>query len=99
MTSVGENLVFALSARPKKTQGRTQGSPLRPALTLASAGTALHELRLARHRDRRNGEFDPVVLGRGEVFLGGHELVPGDRLAGVGGEASHDGDEGALAHV
>src|SRR5262249_35194090 len=56
------------------------------------------ELGHPRDCRRRDGVGAEAVVLRAEVFLGGEGLLPGDRLAGIGGHPAHDRHERALAH-
>src|SRR5262249_48095094 len=66
----------------------------------AAKASRLHEARHAGRRDGRVGEARvPGVRGRTEVLARAERHLPGDRLAGVGGHAAHDGQERAPGHV
>src|SRR5689334_15530140 len=62
-------------------------------------GEASDELGDPRLRDGAVGGLAPGVLPGAEVFLGVQRLVPTDDLAGVGGHAAHDRQQGAARHV
>src|SRR5437764_1666323 len=59
----------------------------------------LHEARFAGDGDGRRRQRTPFEFVGHGVFLGVERLVPGDRLAGVGGHSAHDRKESRFGHA